>query len=99
MLRHVVMFRWAEGVEPSHEADVHAGLDELADSIEVIRSYVHGPDAGVSTGTFDYVVVADFDSAEDFLAYRDHPLHQAFIARLITGKVGERAAVQYEVPA
>ena len=40
-------------------------------------------------------MVADFDDEAGYLTYRDHPDHQRFIAELITGKVSERAAVQY----
>lgn len=97
MMRHVAMFRWNDDVDATHAAKVSDALDELEGSIEVIRSYVHGPDAGISPGTFDYVVVADFDTAEDLHAYRDHPLHQDFIAEFLSDKVAERAAIQYEV--
>ena len=95
MFRHVVMFRWADEVDDAHVAEVGRRLDELADNIEQIRSYGHGPDAGVSDGNYDYVVVADFESADDYVTYRDHPAHTAFIADLIAGRVAERSAVQY----
>lgn len=93
--RHVVMFRFAEDAGPDIVERVRAGLDALPAEIEQIRSYVHGADIGVSEGTFDYVVVADFDNVNDFRTYRDHPTHQLFIAEVITGNVVERAAVQY----
>ena len=95
MFRHVVMFRWSDEVDDAHVAEVARRLDELPESISVIKAYRHGPDAGVNTGNFDYVVVADFDSADDYLVYRDHPVHAAFIADMIAGRVAERAAVQY----
>jgi hypothetical protein len=95
VFRHVVMFRWADDVDDGHVADVGARLDRLADTIEEIRSYRHGVDAGVNDGNFDYVVVADFDSVDDYLAYRDHPAHTAFIADVIAGRIDARAAVQY----
>jgi hypothetical protein len=95
MFRHVVMFRWVDGVDEAHVAEVARRLDELPTSIPVIRSYRHGVDALVNEGNFDYVVVADFDSADDYVTYRDHPEHAAFIAELIAGRVAERAAVQY----
>jgi hypothetical protein len=97
MFRHVVMFKWADDVDADHVAAVAAGLDGLVDAIPEIRSYRHGPDAGVNAGNFDYVVVGDFVSADDYVTYRDHPTHQAFIANLIAGRVADRAAVQYEL--
>ena len=95
MFRHVVMFRWADGVDDAHIAEVARRLDELPVAIPVIRSYRHGVDARVNDGNFDYVVVADFDSAGDYVVYRDHPVHAAFIADALTGRVADRAAMQY----
>ena len=97
MFRHVVMFKWGEGVDDEHLAAVAAGLDNLAATIEQIKQYRHGPDAGLSDQNFDYVVVGDFDSVDDYAVYRDHPVHQAFISELIAGRITERAAVQYRI--
>lgn len=95
MFRHVVMFRWAEGVDDAHVAEVARRLDELPSALPAIRTYRHGADARVNEGNFDYVVVADFDSADDYVVYRDHPVHAAVIADVIAGRVADRAAVQY----
>ena len=97
MFRHVVMFRWADGVAQSHVDEVARRLDELPRAISQIRSYRHGPDAGVNEGNFDYIVVADFDSVDDYVEYRDHPAHAAFVGDLIAGWVSERSAVQYSL--
>lgn len=97
MLRHVVMFRWTDDVDDDHVAEVAAGLDGLVAEIPEIVEYRHGPDAGINAGNFDYVVVGDFASADDYTVYRDHPVHRALIERLITGYVAERAAVQYQL--
>jgi hypothetical protein len=93
--RHVVMFQWAEGLGDEHVQRVGDGLDALPSRIEEIRSYVHGRDVGVTDGNFDYVLVADFDSVDDFLVYRTHPAHLRFIEDVITGNTAQRAAVQY----
>lgn len=97
MFRHVVMFKWAADVDAAHVAAVAAALDGLPGVIPELRSYRHGPDAGVSEGNFDYVVVADVDSVDDYVAYRDAAPHQAVVADFIAGRVSERAAVQYHV--
>ena len=96
MFRHVVMFKWNDDVDADHIAAVSAGLDNLAATIEQIKGYLHGPDAGLNDQNYDYVVVGDFESADDYMVYRDHPVHREFIAELIAGRVGQRAAVQYE---
>jgi hypothetical protein len=90
------MFRWNDDVDAAHVERLRAGLDVLPAAIPEIRSYRHGPDAGLAEGNFDYVVVGDFDSVADYLVYRDHDAHQQLITDLIAGRVSARAAVQYE---
>ena len=97
MFRHVVMFSWNEDVTSDEVSATGRALDALPALVPTIRDYRHGGDAGVNSGNFDYVVVADFDDVEGYLAYRDHPDHQALIAAHIAGRVADRAAVQYEV--
>ena len=94
--RHVVMFKWSDGVDAEHVERVRNGLSALPAEIDVIRDYVHGSDLGVSDGNYDYVVVADFDDVDDFRTYRDHPQHVLVVDELIKGHVSDRAAVQYE---
>ncbi len=97
MFRHVVMFSWNETVDAAHVRIVASKLDALAALIPEILSYQHGPDAGVDSGNFDYVVVGDFASVEDYVVYRDHPDHRALIANYIAGRLISRSAVQYEL--
>lgn len=97
MFRHVVMFNWDPSVKPGDIDAISAALDRLAGSVPTIRRYQHGPDAGVNEGNFDYVVVADFDSVDDYVVYRDSAAHVDFLRDYLTGRVASRAAVQYEV--
>lgn len=96
--RHVAMFRWAEHVDVEHVARVRAAYDELGEAATGVRHHTHGTDVGVSEGTFDYLVVADFDSVGDWRAYRDHPVHVLLLEELISGHVVDRAAGQFLVP-
>ena len=95
--RHVVLFTWNDSVDDEHLAAVEAGLATLPGLIPEIADYRFGVDAGVNEGNFDFVVVADFASVDDYLVYRDHPDHRALIADLVTGNVAARAAVQYVI--
>ena len=99
MLRHVVMFRFVDDVDPAAIEAMSAALDELPTAIDAIRRYQHGSDLGLNDANFDYVVVADFDDEAGFVTYRDHDVHQAFIREHIVDKVATRVAVQYQVPA
>ena len=93
---HCVMFRWTDDVDADHIDRVAARLDTMPGLIPEIKRYHHGRDAGVNPGNYDYVVVGEFDDVDGYLTYRDQPDHQALIAELITGRVAERAAVQFE---
>lgn len=96
--RHVAMYRWAAHVDEAHVERVRAAFDELVAAVPALRRHEHGSDVGVSEGTFDYLVVADFDSVADWRAYRDHPTHLLLLAELIDGHVVERASGQYQAP-
>ncbi len=98
--RHVVMFRFHDDATDDQRAALATGLDGMPTATGAIgeHDYVHGPDLGLNPASWDYVIVADFASADDFVAYRDHPDHQALIRDLVTPITAERASVQYEVP-
>jgi Stress responsive A/B Barrel Domain len=96
-LRHVVTFVFKAGTTEEQIAAVTEGLEALPGLIPEIREYHVGPDAGVNEGNHQYAVVADFDSVDDYLVYRDHPAHAAVIAERIRPILEARAAVQYVV--
>jgi hypothetical protein len=98
--RHVVMFRFAPDATDEQRAALARGLDTMPAATGAIdpTHYRHGPDLGISPASWDYVVVADFASAERFRAYRDHPDHRTLIRDVVEPAVAERASVQYEVP-
>ncbi|MBO0807460.1 MAG: Dabb family protein, partial [Actinobacteria bacterium] len=75
---------------------IAAELRTLPDTIDAIRDYRVGPDAGLNPANRDFAVVADFDDADGYLAYRDHPAHRAMVEQHITPIVAHREAVQYE---
>jgi hypothetical protein len=95
MIRHVVMFRWKEGVDDAHVQATAEGLRALPAQIPQILEYHCGPDLQVATTNFDFAVVARFATTDDFITYRDHPAHQAVVQSLIGPFVTERCAVQF----
>jgi hypothetical protein len=92
------MFRWAEHVGVDHVQRVREAYDELGSAVSGLRHLAHGADVGVSEGTFDYLVVADFESVVDWRMYRDHPVHVLLVEELINGHVIEQVAGQFQVP-
>lgn len=98
MLRHVAVFRWAEGTAASDIEALAAALAGLPAAIPEIRAYQFGPDAGLRmSANADFVVVADFDDAESYTIYANDPIHQDVIVRLLRPIVAERLSVQYSV--
>ncbi|TMR94184.1 Dabb family protein [Nonomuraea basaltis] len=97
MIRHIVLFTWTEDATDEQKATVTAELRKLPGVIQELRSYTVGADAGINQGNYEYAVVADFDSVDDYLVYRDHPQHQAVIAQHIKPILAARAAVQLSV--
>lgn len=97
MIRHVALFSWTQDMTEEKEKQLTAELTALAPALPGLRSYHVGPDAGIIAGNFDYAVVADFDDADSYLAYRNNAEHQDIIKRLTAPNAKARASVQYEI--
>lgn len=97
MIRHVALFTWDDEMSDELEQQLAAELMALAPRLKGLRSYHAGPDVGLVEGNFDFAVVADFDDADSYAGYRDHPDHQEIVGRLSRPHTTSRAAVQYEV--
>lgn len=93
--RHVVTFVFREDATEEQIAAISQGLGALPDQIPEIRGYHFGPDAGINDGNHHFAVVADFESVDEYLVYRDHPAHQVVIAERIRPILASRAAVQF----
>ena len=97
MLRHVALYSWKPDAS---EAAVRAFADGLAvmpARIPEIRSYRFGPDARLGGGNDDFALVADFDDADAYRRYAEHPAHRHLIAELVVPILAGRHAVQYEL--
>lgn len=96
MIRHIVLFRWTPGTSGDEVQAITDALRALPAVVPELRDYRVGPDLGLSETTWDFAVVADFDSVDDRAAYVDHPDHQAVVQR-IAAVAADRVAVQYEL--
>jgi Stress responsive A/B Barrel Domain len=77
MLMHCVNVRFKNDVTPEQVAALDAAIGALPGQIDLIRRIDHGPDIGERPTNADYAMVVEFDDAEAFFAYRDHPAHQS----------------------
>jgi hypothetical protein len=96
MFHHVAMFCFNEGTTAEQIDAATAALAALPAQIAVLIGYRFGPDAGITEGSWDYVVVADLADAGDFPTYRDHPAHRAIVTDFMAPIIAEGARVQFE---
>jgi hypothetical protein len=97
MIRHVVLFVWTPEATDKQKHQVAEELGALPPLLTGLRSFHAGPDAGIIEGNFDFAVVADFEDAESYLAYRNHPAHRAVVDEVISPITKERVAIQYQI--
>ena len=96
MIRHVVLFRFKEGITDADIRAIDEGLAELPALVPEIHAYRHGRDLALADANWDYAVVGDFASVEDYRAYSRNPDHIAVIGTAITPIVDEIVRVQFE---
>lgn len=99
-IRHAVLFRFTDDATEAQIAALASGLSTMPEATGLVapECYKHGRALGLNPATWDYAVVADFASADDYEGYRDHPDHQALIRELVVPITAERASVQFELP-
>ena len=97
MLRHVVLFSWKPDASDAAVRAFAEGLAGLPAQIAAIRSYHFGPDVRLGGGNDDFALVADFDDADAYRRYAEHPAHRHLIAELVMPILAGRHAVQYEL--
>ena len=95
MIRHIAMFKFNEHADEDSRAALIESMDMLAATIPQIVTMCHGADLGFREGNFDYGVVVDFASPEDYRAYSEDPVHREMIATRLRPIISERAAIQF----
>ena len=98
MFRHVVLIKCKSEANKAQREAAVSGIRSLPYKIPQIRRFSVGENAEIDKDTFDLVVIADFDNAAGYVAYRDHPDHRTLLENTIRPIVSSRAAIQYEVP-
>jgi hypothetical protein len=96
MFRHVVVFTWKPEATDRQLTALREGLSKLPGQIPEIADFHFGDDAGINDGNYAFAITADFASVDDYLVYRDAPVHRELIANLVAPIVATRAAVQFQ---
>jgi hypothetical protein len=76
MIRHTVLFTFTPYFPHADKQAWIAGLGRMAGNIPGMLSLTHGPDVLNTERSFDYAIVADFETVEDIAVYNTHPLHE-----------------------
>jgi Stress responsive A/B Barrel Domain len=99
MIRHIVAWKLnAESAAAKKEssAQIRGLLEGLRPVIPQIKELAVSENVVLNELNWDLVLVADYDSADDLLAYQVHPDHQKASA-IITSLVSARASVDFEI--
>jgi quinol monooxygenase YgiN len=94
VIRHIVLFKFTEGTTVEQIADYERDLLEYVATLDGVRSYVIGRDAGLNPNTFDFSIVAEFADEAGFRAYFDGDRHleiQRNTADMIAGKAASQS--------
>jgi hypothetical protein len=97
VIRHIALLTFVDGAPDEQIDAIQSALSKLPGRLPRLRSYVIGRDLGINEGNASFAVVADFDNVDDYVVYRDDPVHRRIISELITPILASRAGAQYEV--
>jgi hypothetical protein len=97
MIRHIALFRFKEGISPETIDHIDATLATLPDIIPELIAFASGRDAGITQGSWDYAVVSDLASVEDYRAYATHPDHVDIVKTVVGPHVEQVARVQFAI--
>jgi len=95
VFRRIVLLTWKPDATPEQRAAVAHELRQLPAVIAEIRHFDVEENLAAGPGSADLGVVADFDSAEDWQAYVNHPAHQKVVTDYISPIVASRTSLQY----
>jgi len=96
MIRHAAIFRFNKGVTDETVAAIDAALATLPDIIPEIVSFRSGRNIGITDGAWDYGLVAEFRTQDDYITYAANPEHLDMIKNVVGSNVVEAARIQFE---
>lgn len=97
MIRHVAVFRFKDTITDTYIDKIDETLATLPSIIPEIISFSSGRNANVTEGAWDYAVVSDFATPEDYLTYATNPQHVEMVKNLVGPFVAEASRTQFVV--
>jgi len=96
MIKHIVMWKFKDGVAEVDKAEMKRKLEALKGVVPTLVNIEIGLNVAECPPAMDMVLSSEFQTAEDLKAYVAHPEHQKVVA-FVKPLVCERAVVDYEV--
>ena len=100
MIRHIVMWKFAEFAENCSKEDnilkTEKSLYALLPFIKEIKSMEIGKNINQCEMAFDMVLTCDFDSFDDLCKYQEHTEHKK-VSEFVKKVRTDRAIVDYEI--
>jgi hypothetical protein len=94
MIRHILLFKFKEGVSQDVRDDATQRLTGLGEQCPTVSSWSVGVNEADSVSAYDVAEVADFEDRQALQEYKDHPAHKDLAAHL--GGIANWALVDYE---
>jgi hypothetical protein len=82
MLKHVVFFKFKDGVGEEEIVDLEKSLAELPPVIPEILTYEFGRDIVRSERSYDLALVSTFKDLDAMQRYQKHPDHQVVLKKV-----------------
>jgi Stress responsive A/B Barrel Domain len=95
-VRHLALYRWAEGAGNSERSRALAAVADLRERCPSLRALETGVDLGWYPPNYDWIAEAHFDTVEGLSAFMEHPA-QLEAAAALEAATAELARVQYRV--
>ena len=96
MIRHVVLFQFADDTTVEWIDDYDRSLVEYVATLDGVESYLIGRDARINPGTYDFSIIAEFSDDAAFREYFDGARHkeiQRNTASMIVAKASSQSRV------
>jgi hypothetical protein len=93
--RHAVLINFNAEADEPYRAELAESVNALTRAIPEVRAVACGSDAGVTTGSSDFAIIVDLDSADDYPKYESHQVHRDLVD-LIRKGVESRAVVDFQ---
>ena len=94
MIVHIVMFKFKDENKALNMARVQKKLEDLEESIDVLKSMEVGINFNESERAMDMSLYSTFETQRDLKTYQEHPEHQK-VVELIREVTEESRVVDY----